>query len=601
MLPKAQKYLDVVRKRGEEKAEINRLYRMLYCEGLYLMAYAKLYANKGAMTAGTDPGDTVDGMSMKRIRAIIEKLKGHEYEWKPVRRVYILKRDGIHKRPLGMPGWNDKMLQEVLRTLLEAYYEPQFRESSHGFRPHRGCHTALDTIYKWKGTRWFIEGDIKGCFDNIHHQVILRILKRKIKDKLFLTLIEEMLKAGYMEDMKYHQTYSGTPQGGIISPLLANIVLNELDTFVEDVLIPKYTKGTKRKANPEYGRLTNKVRWMEKNGNWNRANELRKMYVNIPSLLQNDPNFRRLWYVRYADDTLLGFIGTKQEAEAIKEEFGQFLKSIELDMSEEKTVITHAKTGKARFLNYEINRMSGQTKKKAIWNGKRESKRRIATYALWFAIPKDVTDTWKARVEKNGKVRHRAELMNLSDYDIMRTYEGELQGLINYYCRAHNQKRLRYLRYLWETSLTKTLASKHKTNVTTIIKRYRTYTAEGRRVVSVETPRTGKEPLRATFGKKPIQRNKAVIAGKKHTVYITRNQLITRLLAKECELCGNVKTALIGHHVKKLKDLKKRWEGRKEKPTWVKKMIAIRRKVLFVCLSCHRDIHNGKYDGRKLT
>jgi group II intron reverse transcriptase/maturase len=601
MLPKAQKYLEVVRKRGEVNAEINRVYRMLYCEELYLMAYAKLYANKGAMTPGTAPNDTVDGMSLERINVLIEKLKRQEYEWKPVRRTYILKRDRVNKRALGMPGWNDKMLQEVMRMILEAYYEPQFRESSHGFRPQRGCHTALDTIKTWKGTRWFIEGDIKGCFDGIQHHVVLRILKRKIKDKLFLKLIEDMLKAGYMEDMTYHQTYSGTPQGGIISPLLMNIVLNELDTFVEDMLIPKYTKGTKRKENPAYGRLHRRIKWLEKKGEWKRANELRKLYVKMPSLLQNDPNFRRLWYVRYADDTLLGLIGTKKDAETIKEEFGRFLHSIELEMSAEKTLITHAKTGKARFLNYEINRMSGQTKKKAIWNGKRESERRIATYALWFAIPKDVTDTWKARVEKNGKVRHRAELMNLSDYDIIRTYEVELQGLINYYCRAHNQKRLRYVRYLWETSLTKTLASKHKTNVTTIIKRYRRYTADGRRVVSVEIPREGKESLQATFGKKPIQRNNAVIEEKKHVVYITRNQLITRLLANECELCGNVNTALIGHHVKKLKDLKKRWEGRKEKPTWVKKMIAIRRKVLFVCPSCHNDIHSGKYDGGKLT
>ena len=158
--------------------------------------------------------------------------------------------------------------------------------------------------------RWFIEGDIK--------------LRRKIKDNTFLKLIRDMLKAGYMEDWKYHQTYSGTPQGGIVSPLLMNIVLNEWDTSIEDVLIPQYTRGTTRKRNPEYTKLVTKIQQAQKKGNWKRANELRKRYVKIPSGIQNDSNFRRLWYVRYADDTLLGFIGTKQEAETIKEHLENF-------------------------------------------------------------------------------------------------------------------------------------------------------------------------------------------------------------------------------------------------------------------------------------
>jgi group II intron reverse transcriptase/maturase len=602
LLQNAQKYLEVVRKRGEAKKGLRRVYRIICCQELYLLAYSHLYANKGALTPGVDPADTVDGMSMARIDTIIDTLKRHEYEWKPVRRTHILKRDGKRTRPLGIPGWSDKLVMEVIRMVLEAYYEPQFRDCSHGFRPGRGCHTALDAVNTWKGVRWFIEGDIKGCFDNLHFHIIIRILRRSIHDEAFLRLIRGMLEAGYVEDWKYHQTYSGTPQGGVVSPLLMNIVLHELDVFVEDVLIPQYTAGTRRKVNPEYRKLAHAIQKAQKEGHWKEANRLRRNYSKLPSKLQNDPNFRRLWYVRYADDTLFGFIGTRQEAEMIKRQLGHYLETIQLELSHEKTLITHAVKGKARFLNYEINRMLRQDKKVEAWNGKRICTRRAVNSNLWYAIPEDVVQTWKAKVMKREKGWHRAELMNLSDYDIIRTYEVELQGLINYYNRAHNQKRLKYLRYLWETSLLKTLANKYQTTVSTIIHRYRTFlTGDKRTLIGVKIPRPGKKPLQVIFGRKKIQRHNAVIQETIQTLYIVRNELITRLLATTCELCGKEETTLIGHHIRKLKDLKKRWEGRKKKPEWVKRMIAIRRKTLFICPECHNMIHSGKYDSKKLT
>lgn len=189
------------------------------------------------------------------------------------------------------------------------------------------------------------------------HEVLLGILKRKIKDKKFLTLLRDMLEAGYMEDWTYHATYSGTPQGGIARPLLMNIVLHEVDEFVENILIPKYTQGKKRNANPEYEKYRSKAYRVRKAGNWKSANELRKHYTKLPSKMTNDPDFRRLWYVRYADDTLFGFIGTKAAAEDIKRAFGDFLKTLTLEMSAEKTLITHALTERARFLNYEVHLM----------------------------------------------------------------------------------------------------------------------------------------------------------------------------------------------------------------------------------------------------
>jgi group II intron reverse transcriptase/maturase len=460
LLLEAQKYLEIVRKRGEAKAELRRVYyNIVTNEELYLMAYAKLYANKGAMTPGTNPGDTVDGMSMKRIRNLTDTLKKREYQWTPVRRVDIEKRNSSKMRPLGMPGFNDKLIQEVIRMILEAYYEPQFRNSSHGFRHGRECQTALDTIKTWKGTKWFIEGDIKGCFDNLSHKIVLEILSKSIKDQTFIKLIKDMLEAGYMENWIYHRTYSGTPQGGIASPLLANIVLHELDVFVEDKLIPKNTKGKSRRYNQEYTKLAYKERRARIKGDWNEAKRLRKIYTKLPSRDPNDPGFKRLRYVRYADDFILGFTGTVQEAKKIKKEIKEFLKGIRLEMSEEKTLITHAKTGKARFLNYQINRMQDDGKATRVKNHPRTGthNRRTVNQQLYFAIPVDVTKSWLTRVEKNNKILHRGELLNASDYDIIMTYEIALQGLINYYSRAHNQGALKHLRYKWGESLLKTL------------------------------------------------------------------------------------------------------------------------------------------------
>lgn len=182
-----QEYLTLARRRGEAGLELSRVYRNMRRKDLFLLAYSNLYSNKGATTSGIDPQDTIDGMSLERIDKIINKLANGTYVWTPVRRTYIEKTHSSKMRPLGIPGWSDKMVQEVMKLILESYYEPQFRDCSHGFRPHKGCHTALrDVYYGWKGTKWWIELDIKGCFDNISHKVLLEILKRKIKDNRVL-------------------------------------------------------------------------------------------------------------------------------------------------------------------------------------------------------------------------------------------------------------------------------------------------------------------------------------------------------------------------------------------------------------------------------
>jgi group II intron reverse transcriptase/maturase len=304
--------LAIYRKRGAEGLPLENVYKRLFDRELYLQAYGKIYRNFGAMTRGVTR-ETVDGMSLQKIDTIIGLLRMERYRWTPVRRTYIEKANG-KMRPLGIPTWSDKLVQEVLRTLLEAYYEPRFSRSSHGFRPQLGCHTALNTIRKWwTGTVWFIEGDIKGCFDNIDHTILLEIIQRNIHDGRLIRLINGLLKAGYMEEWRYNDTISGTPQGGIISPLLANIYLNDLDRFVEGELIPAYTKGERRGRNQVYGTLRSAANRARKEGNLQRYAQLTKLSRTMTSYDPCGPEYRRLHYMRYADDFLLGFIGSKDD------------------------------------------------------------------------------------------------------------------------------------------------------------------------------------------------------------------------------------------------------------------------------------------------
>jgi len=326
----AEDYLCVIQSRGQRGFPLERVYRNMRNRDLFLMAYGKIYANKGATTLGTDSTDTIQGMSLARIDKIIDRLRSGTYQWKPSRRTYIAKKNG-KMRPLSVPNWSDKLMQEVIRMILEAYYEPQFRNNSHGFRPRRSCHTALQQIkHQWQGTKWFIEGDIKGCFDNISHQKLLELLSRKIHDTRFLKLIRGMLKAGYLENWVYHKNFSGTPQGGIASPLLSNIILHELDCFVEDTLIPQYTKSKRRKPNRVYKSLIRQKRKARQAGNVELYKRLTKDQRIIPTVDTQDPKYRRLRYVRYADDFLLGFVGSKLEAEKIKEQIGNFLQIMDL-------------------------------------------------------------------------------------------------------------------------------------------------------------------------------------------------------------------------------------------------------------------------------
>ncbi len=291
--------MGILRARGRRGLPCNELYRQLFNPALFLMAWGRIYANHGAMTPGVSR-ETADGMSLARIGRIIDALRHERYRSMPARRVYIPKKNG-RKRPLGLPSWSDKLVGEVIRILLEAYYEPRFSGRSHGFRSRRGCHTALTEVARtWKGTTWFIEGDIADCFGSLDHEIMVSILAEHIHDNRFLRLIRGMLRAGYLEDWTWNATLSGAPQGGVVSPILSNIYLDRLDKYAETALIPEYTRGTSRKANPAWQKMANAITAAWRRGDRATVRKLRQQRRSLPSKDPRDPDYRRLRYTRYA-------------------------------------------------------------------------------------------------------------------------------------------------------------------------------------------------------------------------------------------------------------------------------------------------------------
>ena len=602
-MPEALKYIEIVKSRGQRKLQLERVYRNMRQKEFFLAAYGKIAANKGATTPGIDPEDTVDGMNLDRIDRIIKQLEAGTYHWKPVRRTYMAKKNSSKKRPIGQPSFNDKLVQEVIRMILEAYYEPQFSDLSHGFRPGRGCHTALKEVSKWTGTKWFIEGDVASCFDKIDHKTLLNIIQRSIPDRRFLKLLKELLEAGYMEDWKYNDTYSGVPQGGIASPILSNIILNELDQYIENILIPQYTTGKIRRANPKYAKIQREILKVKADGKRERVKELYHDLRQHPAGDPTDEKFSRLRYCRYADDWILGYTGTKAEAEEIKQKISDFLKTIKLDLSEEKTLITHAASERAHFLGYEIYTSTSNRLTTGKTRNLKNAKTRAISYKIMLSVPQRVTNEWIKRHTRKGKPIHRNELLNNSEFDIITTYGMEFQGLANYYCMAFDVARHLYkIKHVMTKSLAKTLAAKRKKNVAwayrTFKYKFETGVTGFRLVIDREPP---KEPLIAKFGAKPINydRNPSYIKDEKPHPLARRTELIDRLLADECELCGSTEKVQV-HHVRALKDVKKKYAGQRYPPQWAIFMMERNRKTVVVCKECHLKIHNGVYDGPKL-
>jgi group II intron reverse transcriptase/maturase len=590
----AEKLLGIYRDRGARRLPLRRVYRQLFDPDLFLRSYGKIYRNDGAMTPGVTP-ETPDGMSMDKIHAIVAALRAERYAWKPARRTQIPKKSG-GTRPLGLPTWSDKLLQDVIRSLLEAYYEPQFRSSSHGFRPDHGCHTALMRVRQWKAVTWFIEGDVSKCFDRIDHSVLLKILGENIHDNRFIRLIAGLLQAGYLENWVFNATLSGSPQGGVVSPILSNIYLDRFDAFVEDELIPQYTRGAKRDRNPVYRHHEYLIRIARRSGDWVTWKRQRSEQRTLPSYDSQDPDFRRLSYVRYADDFLLGFVGPKNEAEEIKTRIKTFLKEqLLLDLSEAKTLITHGRTEKARFLGHEIAVTQSDTKCAA---GQRCVNGKIA-----LLVPRDVMVAKRQPFLRKGKIVHRPELLDDADLGIISLYQAQWRGLLNYYLMAVNVSvRLPKVYRAMRLSLLKTLARKHGLTVPQVLRKYQQTVARTHgelKILRTTLPRPGKKPLVAEFGGLEVRWRKWIQSSDPETSvkWNRRSELVQRLQADKCEICGNEGHCEV-HHVRKLSDIDR--PGRRPRTDGERIMIARKRKTLVLCRACHLKVDNGQHDGTSI-
>jgi len=580
--------------------KFERLYRILFNEELFYVAYQKIASNGGSTTKGSD-GRSIDEMSLARIETLIASLKDESYQPHPSRRVHIPKKNG-KTRPLGIPAFEDKLVQEVVRMILEAIYEGHFETTSHGFRPKRSCHTALLHIQKtFSGAKWFIEGDIKGFFDNIDHDVLVGILRERISDDRFIRLIRKFLKAGYVEDWTFHNTYSGMPQGGIVSPILANIYLDKLDKYVKEY-IQHFDMGTKRRPGKESNDLANErkrtVRKLKKIKDGTekaalvaRLKAIEQERAAFPNGDEMDGSYRRLKYIRYADDFILGVIGSKEEAQRIKEDIKSFLSaSLALELSEEKTLITH--TGKsAKFLGYEITVTRDNHQRRDVRGCLRRTYGKRVRLNVSMATLRDKLLEYGAMEIKlrNGKEvwnpKCRSGLIFNDDLEILDRYNRETVGFCNYYLIANNCVVLHNFRYIMEYSMYKTFAGKYRSTVRKINKKYRL-----NKLFTVKYEQKGVIKSR-TFYKTSFKRRTTAFNGscdiEPYSIAdVSRTNLTDRLKAEKCELCGAT-GKLIMHHVRNLKDLK-------GKESWKRLMSARKRKTIALCPSCHRLRHLGK-------
>ena len=567
---------------------------------MFYVAYQKIASNGGSTTKGSD-GRSIDEMSLARIETLIASLKDESYQPHPSRRVHIPKKNG-KTRPLGIPAFEDKLVQEVVRMILEAIYEGHFETTSHGFRPKRSCHTALLHIQKtFSGAKWFIEGDIKGFFDNIDHDVLVGILRERISDDRFIRLIRKFLKAGYVEDWTFHNTYSGMPQGGIVSPILANIYLDKLDKYVKEY-IRHFDMGTKRRPGKESNDLANErkrtVRKLKKVKDGTekaalvaRLKAIEQERAAFPSGDEMDGSYRRLKYIRYADDFILGVIGSKEDALRIKEDIKSFLsESLALELSEEKTLITH--TGKsAKFLGYEITVTRNNHQRRDVQGRLRRTYGKRVRLNVSMATLRDKLLEYGAMEIKlrNGKEiwkpKCRSGLIFNDDLEILDRYNRETVGFCNYYLIANNCVVLHNFRYIMEYSMYKTFAGKYRSTVRKINKKYRL-----NKLFTVKYEQQGVIKSR-TFYKTSFKRRTTAFNGscdiEPYSIAdVSRTNLTDRLKAEKCELCGAT-GKLIMHHVRNLKDLK-------GKESWERLMSARKRKTIALCPSCHRLRHLGK-------
>jgi group II intron reverse transcriptase/maturase len=609
MLPQTiQCRLNSLRHLSRQGKRINGLFRLLLSPLLWERAYLEIAPNRGALTRGATER-TLDGFSLERVQTLIAQLQAGTYRFTPVRRVYLPKPNG-KLRPLEIPTADDKLVQGVVKLLLELIYEPVFSPYSHGFRRNRSCHTALSNIQDtWLGMKWFVDIDVVGFFDNLTHDILLGLLRKRIDDERFLRLIAGMLKAGYVEDWTFHTTFSGTPQGGVASPILANVYLHELDEFLT-ALKTRFDRGKARAVHLPYQHLSTAIcqrrhliddllahgHTVKAEAEKERVRELQKQRATLPARNAFDPQFRRLRFCRYADDFLLGIIGSKAEAEAIMQEVTTFLhEHLALTASPEKSKVSKASEGTV-FLGYHICTVNGGPTNRVRFKG-RYTRARVASDRIHLLVPHERLVQFNRRKGYGDLSRlhaiHRRYLVDSSVLEIILAYNAEMRGLANYYRLAYCAKyRLRKLYLLWQTSLLKTLSCKLRRSVNQIAQHLK---VDGRLAYRIQ-PAGRKERIVEVFTLKHLHQLPALNAAVDHLPQVmwtaARSDVLDRLHARECEYCGATDVPCEVHHVHRLRDV----QGT---PLWQQVAAARRRKRVVLCQACHTALHAGTLTARE--
>jgi group II intron reverse transcriptase/maturase len=600
---------------GDNNHRINGLHNKMGRFDLWITAYAKLSRNPGSLTRGTD-SNTIDGTSIETLKAIQAKVLTGSYPWGSIRRIWIPKKGRTEKRPLGIPNFQDRIVQEVIRMLLDAIYEPRFKDCSHGFRSRRGQHSSIKYVRAWfPGITWYIEGDISKCYNSIDHRVLVALLSRRIRDRQFIGLIESGLKSKVIDCKVVFTTELGTPQGGVVSPLLSNIYLHEMDRYMCRVM-RVINRGKRRRANPKYHNLCCKVYRARKKLDFTKAAKLARQARQLPSKDPMDDQYRRVLFVRYADDFIIGVIGPKALAVRLKESIKAFLKArLKLNLSEEKTHITHH-DHRVPWLGFLISTKHRPMVAKARLNSRTIQQRIPPSSVKVYTDIKKVINrlSEKGYCDREGISRPnwKEALQPPQSYSVNRGAR-VIRGLDSYYKVANDRRATTHrVMYIIRNSLAKTFAAKFKLGT-----------------ISKVIGKAGKDLSKPMKSKKPIIGNtderQAKDAEKAGGKLIARKIRIPFTLAKEvakpdlshtfsgsglgpsrypyvvlrgkaerahtalkgsCCVCGSEQSVEM-HHVRGIKDLKGRTKTERI-------MIAINRKQIPLCRPCHMEAHGKK-------
>lgn len=555
--------------------KVNDIYKLMYNVRMYEIAYDKLKSNPGNMTSGINP-ITLDGISITWIQETIEQMKNNSFQFKPGRRIQIPKPGKIGTRPLTIAPPRDKIVQEVIRMILEQIFEPTFSSNSHGFRPNKGCHTALRQIKTQFGaTSFLIEGDIAKCFESFDHKLLINLLEKKISDQRFLQLIWKALRAGYLEFHTVQDSIIGTPQGSIISPILSNIYLHELDKYINELKI-NYDKGTVVSRNPAYRKLENlRYKAIKVKDNIS-ANKFLKKMQTMNSRLPNDPKFRRLYYVRYADDWIVSIRGPRTDATQILENIKDKLEAdLKLNLSVEKSKITNPRKETALFLgtyikfSHHIYHMKGKHHQTIRVPGQ------LRLIAPLDKIYKKLTNTGFMHAKYKTGTPKFLWYHNSKD-TILTLYNSVLRGYLNYYSFTHNYSRVASsLEFILKTSCAKLLAAKFK--LRSVLKVINKYGPDLKGNDKIKWFKPSYKLNTWDFKSNSKDRIKTLYAS-----FISAASLDNLI----CTKCGSNERVEM-HHVRLIKDIN-------PKLSEINKiMVKRQRKQIPLCRSCHLDHHQN--------